>query len=81
MIRITVRFFAAAREAFGAPSASLELPAGATVGEAWQRLLASHPALDTGVPLAFAVNRAYAEAATPLQSGDELALIPPVSGG
>lgn len=81
MILITVRFFAGAREAVGAPAASLELPDGATVGAAWQQLLASHPALDTGVPLAFAVNRAYAEAATPLRAGDELALIPPVSGG
>ena len=81
MIQITVRFFAATREAYGAPSASLELPEGSTVAAAWQSLIASHPALDAGVPLAFAVNRSYAETTTPLRAGDELAIIPPVSGG
>jgi molybdopterin converting factor subunit 1 len=81
MIQVTVRFFAATREAFGAPSTSIELPDGATVAAAWQRLIASHPALDTGVTLAFAVNRSYAEPTMPLRAGDELAIIPPVSGG
>lgn len=80
-MQITVRFFAGLREAFGAGMTTLELPAESSVVTAWQAIVAAHPAVDTGVSLAYAVNRAYAEPTTILHDGDELALIPPVSGG
>lgn len=76
---VTVRLFAMARERAGADELELELPAGATVADA----LAAEPlaaiAADLGCLLA--VNRTYAPAGHELEPGDELALIPPVSGG
>jgi molybdopterin synthase catalytic subunit len=55
----------------------VELPDGARVADAIERL----NDLVDGVPVVMAVNREYADAAAPLHAGDELALIPPVSGG
>ena len=55
----------------------LELPDGAVVGDALEQLRA----LTDGVPVVMAVNREYADPAAPLHGGDEVALIPPVSGG
>ena len=67
------------RERAGAPELTLELPEGARVSDA----LASEPlsALADGIPLVMAVNREYADGEQVLDAGDELALIPPVSGG
>ncbi len=80
---VRVRLFAILRERAGEGSLELELPAGASVADAL-RALALRPAL-AGVldrmPLRTAVNRGYSEPATLLRDGDELALIPPVSGG
>jgi molybdopterin converting factor subunit 1 len=76
-MEVTVRLFAALRERAGAPEVTLELPEGARVRDA----LASLSGLAEGVPLVMAVNREYASADTELDPGDELALIPPVSGG
>jgi molybdopterin synthase catalytic subunit len=76
-MEVTVRLFAVLRERAGAPVVSLELPEGASVGDALERL--SH--LADGVPLVMAVNREYADEEQVLDPGDELALIPPVSGG
>ena len=56
---------------------SRALPDGASVGDALDRL----GELTRGVRVVMAVNREYADAAAPLQAGDEVALIPPVSGG
>ncbi len=55
----------------------LELPDGAVVGDALEQM---RPLTD-GVPVVMAVNREYADPAAPLHGGDEVALIPPVSGG
>jgi len=77
MPSVTVRLFAGLRERAGTGSTVLELPAGAVAGDVW-------PLLDLGEQppgIAFAVNRAYADTDTPLAEGDEVALIPPVSGG
>ena len=74
---IRVRLFAALRERARAGEVELELPDGARVGDALARL--EH--LAGGLSLVMAVNREYAAADTPLSPGDELALIPPVSGG
>lgn len=65
------------RERAGASELTLELPEGARVGDALARL----ESLADGLPLVMAVNREYASADQPLDAGDELALVPPVSGG
>ena len=76
-MQVNVRLFAALRERAGAAEVELELPPGASVGDALSRL--SH--LTEGVPVVMAVNQEYAEPELRLAAGDELALIPPVSGG
>ena len=76
-MEVTVRLFAILRERAGRSEVVLELPDGARVGDA----LASLSGLAEGVPLVMAVNREYASEDTALDPGDELALIPPVSGG
>ena len=76
-MEVTVRLFAMLRERAGAPEVTLELADDARVGDA----LDSLAELAAGIPLVMAVNREYASADTPLDPGDELALIPPVSGG
>jgi MoaE-MoaD fusion protein len=76
-MEVTVRLFAMLRERAGAPEVTLELPEGARVADAVAEL--GH--LAEGLPLVMAVNREYAPADRPLDPGDELALIPPVSGG
>jgi molybdopterin synthase catalytic subunit/molybdopterin converting factor small subunit len=65
------------RERAGAPELTLDLPEGARVRDALSEL----NGLAEGLPLVMAVNREYADENAPLDSGDELALIPPVSGG
>ena len=65
------------RERAGAGSVTLELPEGASVRDA----LDSLADLAEGIPLVMAVNREYASEEQVLGAGDELALIPPVSGG
>ena len=70
------------RETAGTREVALDLPPGATVGDAWDGLVALHPGLAPGrASVRFARNGAYAEAGTPLAEGDEVAMIPPVSGG
>jgi MoaE-MoaD fusion protein len=76
-MEVTVRLFAMLRERAGKPELLLNLPDGARVGDA----LAELHALAEGVPLVMAVNREYADEERVLDPGDELALIPPVSGG
>lgn len=76
---VRIRLFAQLRERAGASELSLELPDGARVRDA---LAAPGVAgLAEGLPLVLAVNRAYASEDAALAPGDELALIPPVSGG
>jgi molybdopterin converting factor subunit 1 len=80
---VSVRLFAVLRERAGRDSVEIELPEGATVGDAFERLAAA-PGLGELVgrmPLRMAVNREYAGDGTAIVPGDELALIPPISGG
>lgn len=80
---VTVRLFAILRERAGRDSVEIELPEDATVADAFERL-AETPGLGELVermPLRMAVNREYVGAAAPIAPGDELALIPPISGG
>jgi molybdopterin synthase catalytic subunit/molybdopterin converting factor small subunit len=81
-IRIRVRLFAVQRELVGRREVALELVAPATIEDAWSALVAMYPVLAPGRPaIRFARNAAYAPAAEPLGDGDEVAMIPPVSGG
>jgi molybdopterin synthase catalytic subunit/molybdopterin converting factor small subunit len=74
---VHVRLFAALRERAGRDAIELELPDGALVSDA----LAAVDDLARDLPLVLAVNREYAAPGDALSPGDELALIPPVSGG
>ncbi len=74
---IRVRLFAALRERAGSDELELELPDGALVADALERM----GSLTGDLRTVMAVNREYARADTALHAGDELALIPPVSGG
>lgn len=81
-MRVRVRLFAIQRELAGTREVPLELPAGATVEDAWDALVVLHPGLAPGrSSVRFALNTEYADATTVLGDGDELAIIPPVSGG
>jgi MoaE-MoaD fusion protein len=81
-MRIRVRLFAIQRELVGARQVELELPVGSSIEDAWTALVALHPTLAPGrAYVRFARNADYADADTPLADGDELAIIPPVSGG
>ncbi len=77
MIRVRVRLFAMLRERAGRSSVDVELADGATAGDVWASLgIGEEPPT-----LGLAVNRAYADRSTTLADGDEVAFIPPVSGG
>ncbi|MGH2863806.1 MAG: molybdopterin converting factor subunit 1 [Solirubrobacteraceae bacterium] len=80
---IHVRLFAMLRERAGTGTLELELGSGATVADAVQALSEDEPlgAMLERMPVRMAVNREYASADTVLSAHDELALIPPVSGG
>jgi molybdopterin converting factor subunit 1 len=81
-MNVVVKLFAAAREIVGAGEIVVNVPAGAKVADLRGALALAAPEL---APLAerslMAVNAEYATESTPLTAGDELALIPPVSGG
>lgn len=79
-MKIHVRCFASVRELFGTDALELELPEGTTLQALREQLAAEHPEL-LRLPLAYAVNQDYAEAGRALQDGDEVAFIPPISGG
>jgi molybdopterin converting factor subunit 1 len=77
---VRVLFFAYLRERCGTRETTVELPERALVGDVWQVLRHRYPGL-AAERLRFAVNRAYVDNTHPLHDNDELALIPPVSGG
>jgi molybdopterin synthase catalytic subunit len=80
---VNVRLFSLLRERAGSERLQLQLPDGATVADALSALC-ENPALGellARLPVQLAVNRDYAQPHTPLAADDELALIPPLSGG
>jgi molybdopterin synthase catalytic subunit len=80
--RVRVRLFAMQREIAGTRELELELRDGATLEDAWAALVARFPNLAPGrSSVRFARNGAYVAAETALGDGDEVAMIPPVSGG
>ena len=76
-MKVNVRLFAALRERAGSARVELELADGATVADVWPRLELG----DEPPGMLYAVNLAYAERGAGLSEGDEVAVIPPVSGG
>lgn len=81
-IQIEVLFFAAAKEIVNAKNCSLMLSAGSKVADVRQSLLDRFPKLETILKQSrLAVNDTYAADDQTVESGDEIAVIPPVSGG
>jgi molybdopterin synthase catalytic subunit len=81
-INVDLRYFAAMREALGRSSERLSVPPGTTAGALLDRLVAEQPKLDRMRSVVMVmVNQSYATAETVLNEGDEVAFIPPVSGG
>jgi MoaE-MoaD fusion protein len=76
-MQVRIRLFAGLRERAGTDAVELELPEGASVRDALEQMRD----LTAGVPVVMAVNQEYAGEDEALSAGDELALIPPVSGG
>jgi molybdopterin synthase catalytic subunit len=80
-VRVSVRLFAGLRERAGGPHVEVDLPEGASVAD----LLAAMGATPVGAlspgQCVVAINREYAEPGAPVHAGDEIALVPPVSGG
>lgn len=80
VVKITVRCFATVRELLGADTLDVEVPEGTTV-EGLKELLSENAIDLRRLPVAYAVNQDYAEASRALAEGDEVAFIPPISGG
>ena len=81
-MRVKVRYFGPLRDVAGAEREEVELAAGSDTGLLLQTLISRHPKLDDYAgELKMAVNREIARRPTPLAEGDEVALLPPVSGG
>lgn len=81
-MRVRVLLFAALAQRLGTREEWLELPSGASAGAVWARMLERAPDLgELGRTVLLAVNSEFCGAATPLREGDEVALLPPMSGG
>lgn len=75
---ITIRYFASLREHLGRAEQCIPAETVKTVGEAWRH---ANPAIELPGNSLMAVNMEYADTATPVQDGDEVAFFPPVTGG
>jgi molybdopterin converting factor subunit 1 len=81
-MRIAVKLFARLRDIAGASELERDLAEGATVGTLWASLAREFPELAAYTKsISMAVNADYARANVPLSEGDEVAFLPPVSGG
>lgn len=81
-ITITVKLFAAYQEAYNQSEITLELPENSPVSAVLDYAIASYPELEQWRSLTrFGINFHFADSTTELQDGDEVVLIPPVSGG
>ena len=79
---MTVRLFARLRDIVGASELTREATAGASAGSVWRGLTQEFPALaDYEKSMSVAVNADYARMEQPVKDGDEVAFLPPVSGG
>lgn len=81
-MKVTVRFFATYRDAVGKPQIEMEMDDGASLGDLLERLYDTYPKLKKwSESIICSVNRKYADDDKLLEPGDEVALLPPVSGG
>ena len=81
-MRVTVRLFAKLRDIAGSGELSRDAPAGATVIDVWRGLVAEFPEMARyESSISSAVNAEYARMGTAVADGDEIAFLPPVSGG
>ena len=81
-MHVTIRLFARLREMAGAGEVRRTLPHGASVRVAWESLVGEFPEMDDySKVVSCAVNEDYAHMTTALNDGDEVAFLPPVSGG
>ncbi len=81
-MRVTVRLFARLKDIAGAPELVREVASQTTAGGVWRGLVAEFPALaDYERSISVAVNAEYARMTAPVHDGDEVAFLPPVSGG
>jgi molybdopterin converting factor subunit 1 len=81
-MRVTVKLFARLRELVGSGDLAVDVDADATVADVWAALVADHPAAEAYArSMSCAVNLEYARMTTAVTEGDEVAFLPPVSGG
>lgn len=81
-MKVTVRFFATYRDVAGKPQIEMEMDDGASLGDLLERLYGTYPTLKKwSESIVCSVNRKYADDDKVLEPGDEVALLPPVSGG
>ena len=81
-MRVTVKLFARLRDLAGSGEFIRDVEAPATVHTVWRSLTAEMPALEEyEATMSVAVNAEYARMAAAVQDGDEVAFLPPVSGG
>jgi molybdopterin converting factor subunit 1 len=81
-MRVTVRLFARLRDLVGAGELVRDVADDATVGTVWEGLVRDHASIAVyQQSMSCAVNADFARLDTPLRDGDEVAFLPPVSGG
>ncbi len=81
-VTVTIKLFAAYQEAYGVSELILKFPQQTPVAAVLERLISEHPELEQWCDITrFGVNLQFVEPNTILQDGDEMVLIPPVSGG
>ena len=81
-MRVTIRLFARLRDLAGSGEMVRDVPSPATVETVWSTLTSEMPALrDYERTMSVAVNADYARMSAPVRDGDEVAFLPPVSGG
>jgi len=81
-MRVTVQLFARLRDLAGRQALTCEVPPGASVRDVWRAVVAEHAPLEPfGRSVSCAVNEDFARMTTPVHDGDDVAFLPPVSGG
>lgn len=81
-IQVTLKLFAAYQEAYGCSEIEMNLPQGSSAATVLDHVLLAHPDLERWRSITrFGVNLQFVPPETPLCPGDEVVLIPPVSGG
>ena len=81
-MRVTVRLFARLRDLAGSGELVRDVPGPATVRSVWQSLVSEMPALsEYERAMSVAVNADYSKMSAAVHDGDEVAFLPPVSGG